>query len=199
MREPDAYDQAEFLAALERHAPEQYAGLRNIAKGPPAEDVAEVAARLAQWGADVPWLRRTILDWIPDVREWGSKIGRPAVGGGSREHGATLSLSWEPADGENRAAFRARALRALDAYERHVAKWARAHGIARAYERRRALPVGLDRWKPLVLHCVRDWSIERVARQHGLDGPEAARKAVKDLATRLGFTVRLRRKGADRN
>lgn len=199
MTDPEIYDQAEFLFALERHAPEEYASLRRIASGPAAKDEAEVAERLERWGIDVPWLRRALLEWIPDVREWGSRVGRPSLGGGSGEHGKVLPLRWEPGDGEDRKTFHERALRGLAAYERYVMKWAREKGIARAYERKRGLPIGVDRWKPLVLHRVRGWPIERVARQHGLDGPESARKAVKELSKRLGFTTPLRRKGADRN
>ncbi len=174
MRGPEEYDQREFLAALERHAPEEDASLRRIANGPAAQDATEVAARLQRWGADAPWLRDALLEWIGDVRQWGSKVGRPNPNGDWPRHGAVLSLSWEPSDGKDRETFHASALRKLDAYERHVVKWARAKGIARAYERKRALPVGMDRWAPLVLHCIRGWPIERVALKYGLDGPEAA-------------------------
>jgi hypothetical protein len=196
---PNEYDAAEFMAALEDHAPAEYAGLRSIAKGPAADDAAEVAARLERWGIDAAWLREALLGWIPDVREWGARVGRPNPIGLERRHGAVLSLSWEPSEGESFKAFHARAARMLKAYERHVMTWARANGVARAYERRRGLPVGRDRWKPLILYSVRGFSIDRIAQQHGLDGPEAARKAVKALANHLGLTVSLRRRRADRN
>lgn len=199
MSGPEAYDQAEFLAALERHAPAAFADLRSIAKGPAADDETEVAARLKRWNLEAPWLRYALVTWIGDIREWGSKVGRPSLAGGSLEHGQVLPLRWEPSGGENREAFHTRALRALDEYELQVMKWARSNGIARAYERKRGLPTGLDRWQPLILERVRGWPIDRVARQFGLDGPESARRAVKALARRLGFTISLRRRAADRN
>lgn len=192
MTEPHMQDQAEFFAAFEKYAPEEYLEARNIANGAPERDEVEVTTRLQAWSLDAPWLRRGLLELVRDIRQWGDIARWPGLVEPAPMADRPLVMTWRPAEGESEKAFRDRARRLLNEYVRSIQAEAKAKGIVRAYERERDLPLGVDRWQLLLLRRVRGWPVQRVADHFRVDR-KSVTTALRDLERRIGLLVSLGR------
>lgn len=192
-------DRAEFVASINRVAPDVLREWNDLAATAPDRD--EVVAFLRRRGLGLPgleWLvdgcycsvRSTTGDPWPWPRVPDGELPMPA--GGVLTHDMSpIVLSWDPAEsGETASAFRKRAGAAVDERIRRVEAWMRAAGVELPPQQRErgAVETGPARWDLLVSRIVLGLTYDAIGREVGLS-KENAKKHVEALAARLGVTL----------
>lgn len=192
MSEPTLKDRFAFVLAVHRVAPAVWPSLVEL---PASRPLWAVRAWLARHGLSRPgleWLEGDIRSDVspPESAAKYPDAWVPAIAGPVPTHDQARSLAWEPAEtGEDRQAFRARALAALDAYADDVEEWAEERGLSRPEERAdREVEPGLARWDLLASRLVLGMTYEAIGAEIGISR-QAAKRHVKTLADRLGVNA----------